>query len=93
MARPCRGRCCGDAQAERPDHRLRQHCRRLRSQRPARQLAAARYEAGVTDFFSLLDAERERLVAQDRLIQLQVGRATALLAVHKAFAAGLTTNP
>jgi NodT family efflux transporter outer membrane factor (OMF) lipoprotein len=56
----------------------------------ARQLAAARYDAGVADFFSLLDAERERLAAQDRLIQLQVGRATALLAVHKAFAAGLT---
>ena len=44
---------------------------------------------GVADFFSLLDAERERLAAQDRSIQLQVARANALLAVHQAFAARL----
>lgn len=55
----------------------------------ARELALKRYEAGVTDFFSLLDAERERLAAQDRLIQLQAQRASALIGVHKAFAAGL----
>jgi NodT family efflux transporter outer membrane factor (OMF) lipoprotein len=55
----------------------------------ARKLAAARFDAGVADFFSLLDAERERLAAQDRAIQLQVARANALLAVHQAFAARL----
>jgi NodT family efflux transporter outer membrane factor (OMF) lipoprotein len=56
----------------------------------ARDLALKRFDAGVSDFFSLLDAERERLAAQDRLIQLQASRATALVAVHKAFAAKLT---
>lgn len=56
----------------------------------ARELALRRYEAGVTDFFALLNAEQERLAAQDALIQVQTGRATALLAVHKAFAARLT---
>lgn len=56
----------------------------------ARDLALKRYEAGVTDFFALLNAEQERLAAQDALIQVQAARAGALLAVHKAFAAKLT---
>ena len=56
----------------------------------ARDLALKRYEAGVTDFYALLSAEQERLAAQDALIQVQVQRATALLGVHKAFAAKLT---
>jgi NodT family efflux transporter outer membrane factor (OMF) lipoprotein len=58
----------------------------------ARDLAFKRYDAGVTDFYSLLNAEQERLAAQDALIQVQTGRATALLAVHKAFAARLTAS-
>jgi outer membrane protein TolC len=56
----------------------------------ARELALKRYEAGVTDFYALLQAEQDRLTAQDALIQVQSNRAAALLAVHKAFAAGLT---
>lgn len=58
----------------------------------ARDLALKRYEAGVTDFYTLLSAEQERLAAQDALIQVQTGRASALLAVHKAFAAKLTAQ-
>ncbi len=58
----------------------------------ARDLALKRYEAGVTDFYSLLSAEQERLAAQDALIQVQTNRAASLLAVHKAFAAKLTAN-
>ncbi|MCE4555552.1 efflux transporter outer membrane subunit [Pelomonas cellulosilytica] len=58
----------------------------------ARDLALKRYEAGVTDFYTLLTAEQERLVAQDALIQVQTARAAALLAVHKAFAAKLTAQ-
>lgn len=58
----------------------------------ARDLAFKRYDAGVTDFYSLLNAEQERLTAQDALIQVQTGRATALLAVHKAFAARLAAT-
>lgn len=56
----------------------------------ARELAFKRYDAGVTDFYSLLNAEQERLAAADALIQVQTQRAAALLAVHKAFAARLT---
>ena len=55
----------------------------------ARELALKRYEAGVSDFFNLLDAERERLAAQDRLIQLQAQRAAAVVAVARAFAGGM----
>jgi NodT family efflux transporter outer membrane factor (OMF) lipoprotein len=56
----------------------------------ARELALKRYEAGVTDFYALLNAEQERLAAADALIQVQTSRAASLLAVHKAFAARLT---
>lgn len=56
----------------------------------ARELALRRFDAGVTDFYALLDAEQERLAAADALIQVQTNRAAALLAVHKAFAARLT---
>lgn len=59
----------------------------------ARDLALKRYEAGVADFYSLLNAEQERLTAQDLLIQVQTNRAASLLAVHKAFAARLTASP
>ncbi len=58
----------------------------------ARDLALKRYEAGVTDFYALLNAEQERLAAADALIQVQTARATALLGVHKAFAAKLTSG-
>lgn len=58
----------------------------------ARDLALKRYEAGVTDFYALLNAEQERLAAQDALIQVQTNRAASLLAVHKAFAAKLTAT-
>lgn len=55
----------------------------------AQQLARARFEAGASDFLQLLDAERERLAAQDALIQVELARATALLALHKALAGPL----
>lgn len=58
----------------------------------ARELALKRYDAGVTDFYALLQAEQDRLTAADTLIQVQINRAAALLAVHKAFAARLTTE-
>ena len=56
----------------------------------ARELALKRFDAGVTDFYALLQAEQDRLAAADALIQVQTQRAAALLGVHKAFAARLT---
>lgn len=55
----------------------------------AQALARARFEAGIADFLQLLDAERERLAAQDALVQAELARATALLALHKALAGPL----
>jgi multidrug efflux system outer membrane protein len=57
------------------------------SQRAA-ALSRARFEAGASDFLSVLDAERERLSAADRLAQAQTGQALALLSVYRALAGG-----
>ena len=49
----------------------------------AADLAHQRYEGGVTDFLSELDAERTLLEAQDRLAASQTRTVTALVAVYK----------
>ena len=56
----------------------------------ATQLARKRYEAGVTDFLAVLDAERELLNNRDQQVQAQVGTATALVAVYRALGGGWT---
>jgi multidrug efflux system outer membrane protein len=55
----------------------------------AADLAHQRYEAGVTDFLSVLDAERTLLEAQDRLAASQTRTVTALVAVYKALGGGV----
>ena len=59
-----------------------------RSADEAAGLARARYEAGVTDFLAVLDAEREALNIRDQFVQAQVGTATALVAVYRALGGG-----
>ncbi len=54
----------------------------------ASALARTRYEGGVSDFLTVLDAERTQLDAQDQLAQSQTGTATALVAVYKALGGG-----
>ena len=54
----------------------------------AAQLARKRFDAGVTDFLVVLDAEREVLNNRDQLVQAQVGTATALVAVYRALGGG-----
>ncbi|WP_439607245.1 efflux transporter outer membrane subunit [Hydrogenophaga sp.] len=56
-------------------------------------LARARFEAGVTDFLAVLDAEREVLGNRDQLVQAQVGTATALVNVYRAIGGGWTPPP
>lgn len=51
-------------------------------------LARARYESGVADFLTVLDAERSALTAEDQLAQSQTQTATALLATYKALGGG-----
>jgi len=52
-------------------------------------LAHQRYEAGASDFLSVLDSERTLLEAQDRLAASQTRTLTALIAVYKALGGGI----
>ena len=56
----------------------------------AARLARIRYDAGVTDFLAVLDAEREVLTNRDQLVQARVGTATALVNVYRALGGGWT---
>ncbi|WP_428420694.1 efflux transporter outer membrane subunit [Methylibium sp.] len=60
----------------------------VRSAEEASHLARLRYEAGVTDFLAVLDAEREALSNRDQWVQAQVGTATALVSVYRALGGG-----
>jgi NodT family efflux transporter outer membrane factor (OMF) lipoprotein len=51
-------------------------------------LARQRYQFGVSDFLTVLDAERTLLEAQDRLAQSETLTATSLIAVYKALGGG-----
>src|SRR4030095_8908706 len=59
------------------------------SSQKAADLAHQRYETGVADFLSVLDAERTLLEAQDRLAASQTRTVTALVAVYKALGGGM----
>ncbi|MFM9914953.1 MAG: efflux transporter outer membrane subunit [Rhizobacter sp.] len=56
----------------------------------ASRLARLRYEAGVTDFLAVLDADRELLSARDALAQADTANATSLVAVYRALGGGWT---
>jgi outer membrane protein, multidrug efflux system len=52
----------------------------------AAQLALARFEAGASDFLAVLDAERERLAAVDRLADARASQVQALVSVYRSLA-------
>jgi NodT family efflux transporter outer membrane factor (OMF) lipoprotein len=54
----------------------------------ATALARLRYQYGVADFLTVLDAERTLLQAQDQLAQSETNTATAIVAVYKALGGG-----
>ena len=56
--------------------------------RRAVSLARQRYDAGLTDFLSVLDAERSLYAAQDQLIQSDRLVSTNLVALYKALGGG-----
>jgi NodT family efflux transporter outer membrane factor (OMF) lipoprotein len=56
----------------------------VRSSARAADLAQQRFEAGLTDFLQVLDAERTLLDAENQLEQGRTAAATALVAVYKA---------
>lgn len=51
-------------------------------------LARMRYDAGVTDFLAVLDAERDALNTRDQLAQARTDTATALVAVYRTLGGG-----
>lgn len=57
----------------------------------AAELARLRFEDGVADFLTVLDAERTMLEAQDRLARSETDTAIALVAVYKALGGGWET--
>ena len=58
------------------------------SSQEAAQLARLRFDAGLTDFLIVLDAEREVLSNRDQLAQAQSDTATALVGVYRALGGG-----
>jgi multidrug efflux pump len=59
----------------------------------AQTLAHMRYQFGVADFLTVLDAERTLLEAQDRLADSETLTATALVGVYKALGGGWEIVP
>jgi len=55
----------------------------------AARLARMRYDVGASDYLSVLDAERTHLNLEDRHVQSETQRATALAALYKALAGDL----
>ena len=62
--------------------------RAARASEKAAELARRRFEAGVTDFLIVLDAERQLLNDRDGLAQAQTDAGTSLVAVYKALGGG-----
>ncbi len=57
----------------------------------ARKLAHLRYDEGVSDFLTVLDAEARLLQDQERLAQSETAVATSLVALYKALGGGWET--
>ena len=51
-------------------------------------LANRRYESGIEDFLTVLDAQRTQLAIQDQLAQSQTRAATNLVAIYKSLGGG-----
>ena len=64
-----------------------------RSATEAMGLARQRYEGGIADFLSVLDAERTQLDIQAQLAQSETRAATTLIAVYKALGGGWEVTP
>jgi multidrug efflux system outer membrane protein len=56
----------------------------VKSSTRASELAQQRFEAGLTDFLQVLDAQRTQLEAENQLASAHTAAATALVALYKA---------
>ncbi|HTI64880.1 MAG TPA: TolC family protein, partial [Gemmatimonadaceae bacterium] len=62
----------------------------VKSSAHASALAQERFEAGLTDFLQVLDAQRTQLEAESQLASAQTAASTALVALYKATGGTLT---
>ncbi len=68
--------------------RLASLVRQAEASRAAAEQAAIRYREGAADFLVLLDAERERLAAEDAQAQAEVELYRGIVAIYKALGGG-----
>ena len=66
--------------------------RQSEATRAAAEQAAVRYREGTVDFLVLLDAERERLAAEDAQAQAEVELYQGIVAIYKALGGGWQPN-
>lgn len=64
----------------------------LRSAQEAAKLSQLRFDAGVSDFLVVLDAQRQALVSQDQLLQAQLAQAVGLVNVYRVLGGGWSAN-
>ena len=62
--------------------------RQVEASRAAAEQAAIRYREGTEDFLVLLDAERERLAAEDAQAQAEIELYRGIVAIYKALGGG-----
>ena len=60
--------------------------------REAYRLASIRYEAGMQDLLTVLDAQRSQLSAEDNRVQAELGRYTATINLFKALGGGWSSS-
>jgi outer membrane protein TolC len=65
----------------------------VKSNQDAVQLSSETYRAGLTDFLSVLDAERELYANEDLLAQSRTTQAVDLIALYKALGGGWQPFP
>lgn len=65
----------------------------MNSNEDAVHLASETYRAGLTDFLSVLDAERELYANEDLLAQSRTAQVVDLIALYKALGGGWQSFP
>jgi NodT family efflux transporter outer membrane factor (OMF) lipoprotein len=65
----------------------------VRSSETAFNLAQVQYRAGLTDFLTVLDAQRTLAANEDVLAQSQLAVATAVVSLYKALGGGWSVSP
>ena len=66
--------------------------RQSEASRAAAEQAGVRYREGTVDFLVLLDAERERLAAEDSQAQAEVELYSGIVAIYKTLGGGWQPN-